>query len=67
VPGVRLLRAVEVNGVFVDMSAAIADAMFATGWHFYELADAGYRLMCSWATTEADIDALVRDLQRVAR
>jgi threonine aldolase len=67
VPGVRLLRAVEVNGVFVDMSAARAEAMFAMGWHFHAMADTGYRLMCSWATTGADIDALVRDLHRVAR
>jgi threonine aldolase len=67
VPGVRLLRPVEVNGVFVDMSAAAAEAMSALGWHFHSMVHAGYRLMCSWATTEADIEALVRDLQRVAR
>ena len=67
VPGVRLLRPVEVNGVFVDMSAAAAAAMLASGWHFHSMVHAGYRLMCSWATTEADIEALVRDLQRVAR
>jgi len=66
VPGVQLMRAVEVNAVFVDMSAATAAAMLAMGWHFYPLGGAGYRLMCSWATTEADIEALVRDLLRAA-
>ncbi|HEX2789641.1 MAG TPA: low specificity L-threonine aldolase [Steroidobacteraceae bacterium] len=65
VPGVRLARAVEVNAVFVDMSATVAEALFAMGWHFHTLAGAGYRLMCSWATTEADIAAFARDLQRV--
>jgi threonine aldolase len=65
VPGLRLARAVEVNAVFVDMSATLAEAMFAMGWHFYALSGGGYRLMCSWATTEADIEALVRDLRRV--
>lgn len=65
VPGLRLARAVEVNAVFVDMSATVAEAMFAMGWHFYTLSGAGYRLMCSWATTDADIEAFVRDLQRV--
>src|SRR5580658_220767 len=38
IPGLRLARAVEVNAVFVDMSAAIAASMFALGWHFYTLA-----------------------------
>ncbi|MFI4868584.1 MAG: threonine aldolase family protein [Steroidobacterales bacterium] len=66
IPGLRLARAVEVNAVFVDMSAAIAEAMFALGWHFYALAGAGFRLMCSWATADADLEALVRDLRRVA-
>ena len=66
VPGVKLMRAVEVNAVFADMSAATAAAMLAMGWHFYPLGGAGYRLMCSWATTEADIEALVRDLLRAA-
>jgi threonine aldolase len=65
VRGLRLARAVEVNAVFVDMSATVAEAMFAMGWHFYPLSGAGYRLMCSWATTDADVEALVRDLQRV--
>jgi threonine aldolase len=65
VPGLRLARAVEVNAVFVDMSTTVADALFAMGWHFHTLAGAGYRLMCSWATTEADIAAFTRDLQRV--
>jgi threonine aldolase len=66
IPGLRLARAVEVNAVFVDMSAAVAEAMAAIGWHFYTLAGAGYRLMCSWATTDADLEAFVRDLRRVA-
>jgi threonine aldolase len=65
VPGLRLARAVEANAVFVDMSAAVAAAMFAMGWHFYTLSGAGYRLMCSWATTTEDIAAFARDLQRV--
>jgi threonine aldolase len=65
VPGLTLARPVEVNAVFVDMSAAVAAAMFAMGWHFYTLSDAGYRLMCSWATTPEDVAAFVRDLQRV--
>ncbi|HEY1725679.1 MAG TPA: low specificity L-threonine aldolase [Steroidobacteraceae bacterium] len=64
-PGIRLSRPVEANGVFVDLPPPAAEALNARGWHFYMLAGAGYRLMCSWATTEQEVDALVRDLQQV--
>jgi len=66
VPGVKLARPVEVNAVFVDMSAWLVDAMNAAGWHFHYMTGAGQRLMCSWATTQADIDAFVLDLQRLS-
>lgn len=66
IPGLRLAHPVEVNAVFVHMPPATAEAMFALGWHFYLREDAGYRLMCSWATSEQDIEALLRDLRRVA-
>jgi threonine aldolase len=64
VPGVKLARTVEVNAVFVDMSAWLVDAMTAAGWHFHYMSGAGHRLMCSWATSPADIDAFVEDLRR---
>jgi len=66
VSGVKLARAVQVNAVFVQMSAPLVDAMTAIGWHFHDMPGAGQRLMCSWATTEADIEAFARDLQRCA-
>ena len=65
IPGVKLARPVEVNAVFIDMSAWLVDAMTAAGWHFHYMSGAGHRLMCSWATTAADIDAFVQDLQRL--
>jgi threonine aldolase len=66
VPGLRLLRAVEANAVFVELDAAVAQAMASQGWHFHRLGDAGYRLMCSWATSAADIDHFLTDLQRAS-
>jgi len=66
VPGVKLARPVEVNAAFVDMSAWLVDAMTAAGWHFHYMPGAGQRLMCSWATTQADIDAFVLDLRRLS-
>jgi threonine aldolase len=66
IPGIRLARPVEVNAVFVEMSAALAAAMQSAGWHFHYMRGAGHRLMCSWATSEADVDAFVHDLQRLS-
>ena len=65
-PLMRLARPVEVNAVFVDMPPRLAEAMSALGWHFHSLAGAGYRLMCSWATTQLDIECFLNDLQRAA-
>ena len=63
-PGVRLIADPEVNGVFVELPRAAAEAMWARGWHFYRfIGEHGYRLMCSWATRPADIDRFVADLR----
>jgi threonine aldolase len=62
VAGVRPLRAVEANSVFIDMTAAAASAMAARGWHFHRMGDAGYRLMCSWSTRSEDIALFASDL-----
>ncbi len=66
-PGIAPFREVEANAVFFELDAPAAEALMTLGWHFYRMGDAGYRLMCSWATTAADIDAFVADLRRVLR
>ena len=54
----------EVNGVFVEMPAPLAEALWARGWHFYRfIGDNGYRLMCSWATTPESIDHFVAEVK----
>jgi threonine aldolase len=65
VPGVTLMRSVEANAVFVDLPAGLAQALAAAGWHIHFMEGAGHRLMCSWATRAADIDALLSDLRRL--
>lgn len=66
IPGVRALHPREANAVFVDLGAAGAAALRDRGWQFYSfIGDGGARLMCSWDTEEADIDALLRDLREV--
>jgi threonine aldolase len=66
--GLTLIAEPEVNALFVEMPAAVAAAMQARGWRFYNFIGAqGYRLMCSWDTREADLDEFIRDLDAVWR
>lgn len=64
--GIRLLHPVEANGVFAEMPAAYHQGLEARGWRYYRFIGGGARLMCSWKTTEADVDALVDDLRMIA-
>ena len=67
IPGVRLMRAVEANAVFLEMDSRLAEAMAREGWHFHRMGEAGYRLMCSWATRSLDIERFAGDLTRLQR
>lgn len=61
-PGARLLFPVEANGVFVELPPAAAARLTALGWHFYAFVGPhGYRLMCSWDTQPAEVDAFLAD------
>jgi threonine aldolase len=54
----------EANGVFVEMPPALAEALWAHGWHFHRfIGEHGYRLMCSWATTPETVDRFAADLR----
>jgi threonine aldolase len=59
VPGVRLAYPVEANAVFVALPAATIPRLHER-YHFYVWDDDEgiVRLMCSWQTTPADVDAL---------
>jgi threonine aldolase len=61
VPGLELLYPTQANAVFVRMPDAIDRGLRARGWHYYVFIGGGARLMCSWATTEADVDSFVAD------
>jgi threonine aldolase len=64
--GGRLLAPVEANGVFVELAPRVAAALEARGWHFYRfVGEHGYRLMCSWRTTDAEIAAFLADARAV--
>ncbi len=53
----------EANSVFIELSEQVQGTLFAKGWKFYPFVREGvYRFMCSWDTTEADIDDFLADL-----
>ncbi len=62
-PQIELMYPVEANAVFVRLPDALASYLKAQGWRFYNFIGAGgYRFMCSWDTTEQDIQAFARDV-----
>lgn len=69
VPGVRVTQAVEANAVFAILPVPLRDALHADGFVFYvwDEATGEVRWMCSWDTTEADVDAFVAAVGRHAQ
>jgi len=57
---------VEANGVFVTMDEPALAGLRALGWQAYRFIDGSVRFMCSWATTEADVEELAAALKAVA-
>jgi threonine aldolase len=68
IPRLRVAYPVESNSVFVEIPTEVHEAMRERGWIFYtHVGPRGEaRLMCSWDTTEADVDAFVSDLKKAA-
>lgn len=66
-PGVSLAYPREANAVFLLAPRATHEQMRARGWVYYDFppGTGAVRLMCSWATTFADIDAFLADLRAV--
>lgn len=64
-PGVEMLYPTEANAVLVNLPEEAIAAMYERGWSFYTFIGGSARFMCSWATTEAAIDALIADMSSV--
>jgi threonine aldolase len=60
-PGVQILYPVDANAVFAKLPDKMKAGLKERGWVFYSFIGGGTRLMCSWRTTEADVDAFVQD------
>jgi len=67
IPGVSLMSPCQANAVFAEMPARAVTALRAAGWHFYSfIGTGGARFMCSWQTTEQDVQKLVVAVQSAA-
>jgi len=53
----------QVNGVFVTLPQSVETALRAKGWRFYNFIGGCSRLVCSWSTTEAQVDKFLADLR----
>ena len=60
-PGVSILYPVDANAVFARLPDKIKDSLKARGWKFYSFIGGGSRFMCSWRTSDEDVDALIAD------
>ena len=55
----------EASAVFLRLEDKKVDALHDFGWHFYKFIEPDiYRVMCSWAVTEKDVDQFVDDVAR---
>ena len=61
-PGVQVVWPVQANAVFVRLPEAMARAAEAFGAYPPDEVTGLVRLMCSWDTAEADVDALLAAL-----
>ena len=59
---------VEANAAFIPMPEALLKGLRDRGWILYNFIGGNVvRLMCSWRTTEADIDLLMNDVSEIQR
>lgn len=62
IEGAKLLAPVEANMAFVDLPKSTIDQLHGKGWQFHvTMGEGGCRLVCSWDTTEKDVDDFLSD------
>ncbi len=66
--GLKPCYSVESNAVFLRLPEKLAAALRSRGWCFYKFVEPDiYRLMCSWAVTEAMLEEFVADARELTR
>ncbi|MGC2414939.1 MAG: beta-eliminating lyase-related protein [Stellaceae bacterium] len=63
-PGLRLIAPVEANELFLEIPAAVMDALEQGGFQFYRRSATLARFVCRFDVTDAEADALVAALKR---
>jgi threonine aldolase len=58
---------VDANAVFVPLPENLAKGLRERGWEFHDFVGGGSRLMCSWQTSEGDIDAIMADIVAIQK
>lgn len=58
-PGTGLVHPVQANIVFATLPQAMHDRLKAAGARYYDMGGGKARLVTSWATTEAEVDAFL--------
>jgi len=67
IPGITLKFPREANALFLEMPPGLCERLRESGWRFYSFIGAGgARFLCSWNTTETEIEALAADIARFA-
>jgi threonine aldolase len=66
IPGIRIKFPRQANALFLELPGDLSEKLKGLGWKFYSFIGAGgARFLCSWETTEAEIDSLVADIYRL--
>src|SRR6185312_14581605 len=58
---------VEANAVFVKLPQALAQRLNERGWEIHDFIGGVSRMMCSWQTTEGDIEELMKDIKGIQK
>jgi threonine aldolase len=65
-PQVKIAYPCETNGVFATLPKPVIKGLFDLGWKFYtHVSPNDCRLMCSWDTTEGDVDSFAADVKKL--
>lgn len=63
-PGCEPVFPCEANALFLRMPGELVSRLRERGWRFYKFIEPDiYRLMCSWAVQESDIDDFLSDVK----
>ena len=66
ISGLKILFPRQANMVFAALNPKTAQAMYQLGWMFYSYTGHDdYRFVCSWDTTEEDVQAFAADLKEL--